>query len=139
MQDYHRLFLASQERYDKLVNLASSGGGSSIKVGGPRMSRWVVPVSRWVVQGGGSLELVSRWANLVCQIGWSLYQGGWSMCQGGWSLYQGGWSLYVMLGGPLVLSSRWVVPVATQFLASQWVVLVTITDLSTSPSPWFSS
>ena len=32
MQDYHRLFLVSQERYDKLVNLASSGGGSSIKV-----------------------------------------------------------------------------------------------------------
>ncbi|XP_064613774.1 serine/threonine-protein kinase Nek10-like [Liolophura sinensis] len=31
MQNYHRLFLASQERYDKLVNLASSGGGASMK------------------------------------------------------------------------------------------------------------
>ena len=31
-QKYHKLFLVSQERYDKLVNLASSGGGSSIKV-----------------------------------------------------------------------------------------------------------
>ncbi|XP_064647699.1 serine/threonine-protein kinase Nek10-like isoform X2 [Lineus longissimus] len=33
MQNYHRLFLVSQERYDKLVNLASSGGGSSMKDG----------------------------------------------------------------------------------------------------------
>ena len=32
MQNYHRLFLASQERYDKLVNLASSGGAGSLKV-----------------------------------------------------------------------------------------------------------
>ena len=32
MQNYHRLFQVSQERYDKLVNLASSGGASSIKV-----------------------------------------------------------------------------------------------------------
>ncbi|XP_022087422.1 serine/threonine-protein kinase Nek10-like isoform X2 [Acanthaster planci] len=31
MQNYHRLFLASQERYDKLANLAGSGGASSIK------------------------------------------------------------------------------------------------------------
>ncbi|ELU13079.1 hypothetical protein CAPTEDRAFT_223592 [Capitella teleta] len=31
MQNYHRLFLVSQERYDKLVNLASSGGATSIK------------------------------------------------------------------------------------------------------------
>ncbi|CAH1790420.1 unnamed protein product [Owenia fusiformis] len=33
MQNYHRLFLASQERYDKLINLQSSGGASSIKDG----------------------------------------------------------------------------------------------------------
>ena len=32
MQNYHRLFLVSQERYDKLVNLASSGGGQAMKV-----------------------------------------------------------------------------------------------------------
>ncbi|XP_033116019.1 serine/threonine-protein kinase Nek10-like isoform X3 [Anneissia japonica] len=31
MQNYQRLFIASQERYDKLVNLASSGGASSFK------------------------------------------------------------------------------------------------------------
>ncbi|XP_071803322.1 serine/threonine-protein kinase Nek10-like isoform X1 [Asterias amurensis] len=31
MQNYHRLFLASQERYDRLANLAGSGGASSIK------------------------------------------------------------------------------------------------------------
>ncbi|XP_078702991.1 serine/threonine-protein kinase Nek10-like isoform X3 [Branchiostoma floridae x Branchiostoma belcheri] len=34
MQNYHRLFLASQERYDKLVSLQSSGGASSFKGGG---------------------------------------------------------------------------------------------------------
>ncbi|XP_013394650.1 serine/threonine-protein kinase Nek10 isoform X4 [Lingula anatina] len=33
MQNYHRLFLANQERYDKLVNLAGSGGATSIKDG----------------------------------------------------------------------------------------------------------
>ena len=32
MQNYHRLFMVSQERYDKLVNLASSGGGQAMKV-----------------------------------------------------------------------------------------------------------
>ncbi|XP_071966114.1 serine/threonine-protein kinase Nek10-like isoform X1 [Antedon mediterranea] len=31
MQNYQRLFIASQERYDKLVNLASSGGAYSLK------------------------------------------------------------------------------------------------------------
>ncbi|KAL5007557.1 hypothetical protein ScPMuIL_016363 [Solemya velum] len=31
MQNYHRLFLVSQERYDKLANLAGSGGASSLK------------------------------------------------------------------------------------------------------------
>ncbi|KAL3832242.1 hypothetical protein ACJMK2_023902 [Sinanodonta woodiana] len=31
MQNYHRLFLVSQERYDKLANLADSGGASGIK------------------------------------------------------------------------------------------------------------
>ncbi|XP_072042766.1 serine/threonine-protein kinase Nek10-like [Amphiura filiformis] len=30
MQNYHRLFIASQERYDKLNNLAGSGGASSL-------------------------------------------------------------------------------------------------------------
>ncbi|XP_071811939.1 serine/threonine-protein kinase Nek10-like isoform X2 [Apostichopus japonicus] len=31
MQNYHRLFLASQERYDRLANLSESGGAASIK------------------------------------------------------------------------------------------------------------
>lgn len=31
MQNYHRLFLASQERYDRLANLSGSGGAASIK------------------------------------------------------------------------------------------------------------
>jgi hypothetical protein len=31
MQNYHRLFLLSQERYDRLANLAGSGGASDIK------------------------------------------------------------------------------------------------------------
>ena len=30
MQNYHRLFIASQERYDKLNNLAGSGGASAL-------------------------------------------------------------------------------------------------------------
>lgn len=33
MQDYHRLFWASQERYDKLVSLSSSGGAVVFKNG----------------------------------------------------------------------------------------------------------
>jgi len=33
MQNYHRLFLVSQERYDKLANLASSGGAAGLKNG----------------------------------------------------------------------------------------------------------
>ena len=33
MQNYHRLFQVSQERYDKLANLAGSGGASGIKDG----------------------------------------------------------------------------------------------------------
>ena len=32
MQNYHRLFWASQERYDKLMNLASSGGASGLRL-----------------------------------------------------------------------------------------------------------
>lgn len=31
MQNYHRLFLLSQERYDRLANLAGSGGASELK------------------------------------------------------------------------------------------------------------
>lgn len=31
MQNYHRLFYASQERYDKLVNLSSSGGAAGFR------------------------------------------------------------------------------------------------------------
>ena len=31
MQNYHRLFWASQERYDKLVNLSSSGGAAGFR------------------------------------------------------------------------------------------------------------
>ena len=31
MQSYHRLFLLSQERYDRLSNLAGSGGASDLK------------------------------------------------------------------------------------------------------------
>lgn len=31
MQNYHRLFWASQERYDKLVSLSSSGGAADLK------------------------------------------------------------------------------------------------------------
>ena len=31
MQNYHRLFYASQERYDKLVNLSSSGGAAGLR------------------------------------------------------------------------------------------------------------
>ena len=31
MHNYHRLFLVSQERYDRLVNLAGSGGAASLK------------------------------------------------------------------------------------------------------------
>lgn len=31
MQNYHRLFLLSQERYDRLANLAGSGGASDLK------------------------------------------------------------------------------------------------------------
>ena len=31
MQNYHRLFWASQERYDKLMNLSSSGGAASLR------------------------------------------------------------------------------------------------------------
>ena len=31
MQNYHRLFLVSQERYDKLSNLAGSGGACGFK------------------------------------------------------------------------------------------------------------
>lgn len=31
MQNYHRLFWASQERYDKLVSLSSSGGAAGFK------------------------------------------------------------------------------------------------------------
>ena len=31
MQNYHRMYIVSQERYDKLVNLQSSGGAQSIK------------------------------------------------------------------------------------------------------------
>lgn len=34
MQNYHRLFWASQERYDKLVSLSSSGGAVVFKNGG---------------------------------------------------------------------------------------------------------
>ena len=31
MQNYHRMYIVSQERYDKLANLQSSGGAQSIK------------------------------------------------------------------------------------------------------------
>lgn len=31
MQNYHRLFYASQERYDKLMNLSSSGGAAGLR------------------------------------------------------------------------------------------------------------
>ena len=31
MQNYHRLFLVSQERYDRLSNLAGSGGACGLK------------------------------------------------------------------------------------------------------------
>ena len=31
MQKYHRLFLVSQERYDRLANLAGSGGAAGLK------------------------------------------------------------------------------------------------------------
>ena len=31
MQNYHRLFLVSQERYDRLSNLAGSGGACGFK------------------------------------------------------------------------------------------------------------
>lgn len=33
MQNYHRLFYASQERYDKLMNLSSSGGAAGLRTG----------------------------------------------------------------------------------------------------------
>ena len=33
MQNYHRMYIVSQERYDKLANLQSSGGAQSIKDG----------------------------------------------------------------------------------------------------------
>lgn len=31
MQNYHRLFQLSQERYDRLANLAGSGGAADLK------------------------------------------------------------------------------------------------------------
>lgn len=33
MQNYHRLFLVSKERYDRLANLAGSGGAAGLKYG----------------------------------------------------------------------------------------------------------